>query len=504
VSFGTPSAAWKDRGVRPNVLLITLDQFRGDCLSAAGHPLVRTPHLDRLATDGVRFARHYSQASPCGPGRASLYTGMYQFNHRVVANGTPLDRRFDNLALAGRRAGYTPVLFGYTDQSVDPRDTTGPDDPRLSFYEGVLPGFDCLLELPEDNPPWVQWLGELGYDTSPGSIALLATEHERPEAHSLGAFMTDRVVDWFGAQHEPWFAHLSYLRPHPPYSAPGEWSQAYDPSDVGEPIPAEPGGSAFHELVLTLTGAAAPSDATALAHMRAQYFGMIGHVDNQMGRLWDALERLGMWDDTLILVTADHAEMLGDHGLRQKLGYWEQSYFIPCIVRDPSRAAAHGTVVDRFTENVDVMPTICDAIGVPVPSQCDGFPLTPFLAGETPRRWRTAAHWEFDWRGYLLRQVTVEWPWDRALERAHLATLRTDSHAYVQFGDGKWLCFDLAADPTWRTTTTDPAVVLPVAQEMLLWRSQHTDRLLADMLCEDGGIGRWPPMPRDWSSQPAG
>jgi arylsulfatase A-like enzyme len=395
-------------------------------------------------------------------------------------------------------------LFGYTDQSVDPRDTTGPDDPRLSFYEGVLPGFDCLLELPEDNPPWVEWLGELGYDTSPGSIALLATEHERPEAHSLGAFMTDRVVDWFGAQHEPWFAHLSYLRPHPPYSAPGEWAQAYDPSDVGEPIPAEPGGSAFHELVLTLTGAAAPSDATALAHMRAQYFGMIGHVDNQMGRLWDALERLGMWDDTLVLVTADHAEMLGDHGLRQKLGYWEQSYFIPCIVRDPSRAAAHGTVVDRFTENVDVMPTICDAIGVPVPSQCDGFPLTPFLAGETPRRWRTAAHWEFDWRGYLLRQVPVEWPWDRALERAHLATLRTDSHAYVQFGDGKWLCFDLAADPTWRTPTTDPAVVLPLAQEMLLWRAQHTDRLLADMLCEDGGIGRWPPMPRDWSSQPAG
>src|SRR6188508_1556631 len=101
----------KDSGVggRPNVLLITLDQFRGDCLSAAGHPIVRTPHLDRLASAGVRFARHYSQASPCGPGRASLYTGMYQFNHRVVANGTPLDARFDTIALAARRTGYEPV-----------------------------------------------------------------------------------------------------------------------------------------------------------------------------------------------------------------------------------------------------------------------------------------------------------------------------------------------------------------------------------------------------------
>ena len=90
-----------------NVLLITLDQFRGDCLSAAGHPVVRTPNLDRLAAAGARFAHHYSQAAPCAPGRASLYTGMYQMNHRVVANGTPLDARFDNVALAARRAGTT-------------------------------------------------------------------------------------------------------------------------------------------------------------------------------------------------------------------------------------------------------------------------------------------------------------------------------------------------------------------------------------------------------------
>ena len=95
-----------------NVLLITLDQFRGDCLSAAGHPVVRTPGLDRLAAHGVSFRRHYSQAAPCSPGRAALYTGTYQFNNRVVANGTPLDGRFDNVALAARRGGYQPVLFG--------------------------------------------------------------------------------------------------------------------------------------------------------------------------------------------------------------------------------------------------------------------------------------------------------------------------------------------------------------------------------------------------------
>ena len=120
-----------------NVLLVTLDQFRGDCLSAAGHPVVRTPNLDRLAGDGVRLARHYSQAAPCGPGRACLYTGTYQLNNRVVGNGTPLDFRFDNVARAARRAGYVPTVFGYADQGIDPRTATGPDDPRLSHLSGV-------------------------------------------------------------------------------------------------------------------------------------------------------------------------------------------------------------------------------------------------------------------------------------------------------------------------------------------------------------------------------
>src|SRR5438067_1136038 len=113
---------------RPNILLITLDQFRADTLSCAGHPLVRTPHLDALAAQGVRLARHYAQAAPCSPGRAALYTGTYQMKNRVVANGTPLDDRFDNIARAGRRAGYVPVLFGYTDQGIDPRLVTDPRD----------------------------------------------------------------------------------------------------------------------------------------------------------------------------------------------------------------------------------------------------------------------------------------------------------------------------------------------------------------------------------------
>src|SRR5438552_5790117 len=131
-----------------NVLFVTVDQWRGECLSWLEHPVVRTPNLDRIAAHGVTFRNHFAQSAPCGPSRASLYTGMYAMNHRSVTNGTPLDARFTNIALEARGLGYDPVLFGYTDTSIDPR-TVGPDDSRLCTYERVLPAFRAVGQPPE-------------------------------------------------------------------------------------------------------------------------------------------------------------------------------------------------------------------------------------------------------------------------------------------------------------------------------------------------------------------
>ena len=148
-----------------NVLFITLDQWRGDCLSALGHPLLQTPTLDALAARGVLFANHWANAAPCGPSRACLYTGTYQHRNRSLLNGTPLDARFTNVALIARAMGYDPVLFGYTDTSVDPR-TVPAGDPRLFSYEGVLPGFRALIEDPweQSSPAWGRWLAARGFD----------------------------------------------------------------------------------------------------------------------------------------------------------------------------------------------------------------------------------------------------------------------------------------------------------------------------------------------------
>lgn len=478
---------------RPNVLFVTLDQFRADCLSVAGHPLVRTPHLDRLASEGVRLANHYSQAAPCSPGRAALYTGMYQMNNRVVSNGTPLDSRFDNVALAARRAGYAPALFGYTDQGVDPRLATGPDDPRLDTYEGVLPGIDPVVFLPTPARPWIDWLTSLGHDLPGDTEQVLATEPSRPAEHGVSSFLTDRLIEWLGEQDGPWFAHASYLRPHPPYAAAGHWSTAYDPGDVPDPVPPGEDRHPLHEVLLQHPITGAPVDRAAMRSLRAQYYGMVSDVDEQFGRLRGALERLGQWDDTVIVVTADHGEQLGDQGLVEKAGFFEASYHVVGIVRDPRLPDAHGSVVEQFTENVDIFPTLCDSMAIDVPAQCDGLPLTPFLRGEAPPWWRDAAHYEWDWRDILLPLSDHPWPWDRRLERCHLAVRRSEDRAYVHFGDGGWRCFDLATDPTWRTEIHDPEVVLAEAHAMLDWRSNHAERTMTGLLLRDGGIGRFPP-----------
>ena len=480
--------------MRPNILLVTLDQFRADSLSCAGHPLVRTPNLDALAAEGVRLARHYSQAAPCAPGRAALYTGTYQMNNRVVANGSPLDARLDNVARMGLRAGYHPVMFGYTDQAADPREITDPDDPRLWNWEGVLPGFEELLCLDERHEPWLAWLRELGYtgDASTDPDVALATEHERPAEHSVTQFLTDHFLEWLGAQDEPWFAHTSFIRPHPPYDAAGQYATMYSPDDCPPPLPIPQPVHPLHDLLLQVNWVAAPTDPAAVAHMQSQYYGMISEVDHHIGRIVQALKDRGEWERTLVVITSDHGEQLGDQGLQQKCGYFESSYHIIGIIRDPSNPSAHGTVVDDFTENVDIAPTLCEAMGIAVPLQCDGLPLTPFLAGNRPTHWRSAAHYEWDWRDALIPFGNWEWPWQRTLEQRNLAVVRTDTHAYVQIGDGDWLCFDLAADPTWQTVVTDPAVVLPLAQRMLVWRQQHLDRTLTGMLMRDGGIGRRP------------
>lgn len=417
---------------------------------------------------------------------------MYQMNHRVVANGTPLDHSHDNIALVLRRAGYAPALFGYTDQSVDPRITTSPNDPRLQTYEGVLPGFDCIVDLSRGHELWLSWMQSHGVDISPGILKMLGTEHERPAELSVSCYMTNQFLNWHEEQKNPWCAHLSFLRPHPPYSAAGKYSEMYSGDELPEAIKVADDVHSLHKVLLENESAAAPTEPEKLKRLRAQYFGMISEVDSQLGRVFEMLHERGQWDDTIIIVTSDHGEMLGDHGLKEKMGYWDQAFHVPCIVRVPGFDTTHGTAVSQFTENIDLLPTLCDALGIEAPHQCDGYSLVPFLKGEVPTRWRTAATWEFDWSAYLINRDPGA-QWNRHLTFFSLVTRRTKSHALVQMADGSSMCFDLVKDPDWKTKETNTDVVLELSQQLHAWRMQHNRHTFTGFLIEDGGIGRWSP-----------
>jgi len=477
-----------------NVLFITLDQFRADSYGASGHPLVKTPNLDRLAREGVRLSKHFSQSAPCSPGRAALYTGTYQMNNRVVANGTPLSNSFDNIAKLARRCGYEPTLFGYTDQAVDPWSVTDAADERLMHYSGVLDGFGLGCQLPDDQGPWVAFLRDHGFDVKDHGMALLRDESSRPVEMSLSTFLTNQFIAWLGRQEPTWFAHLSYLRPHPPYNAAGHFSTMYSPDDVPghiEPVPYEE-RHFIHKGGSNNPHSSAPGE--TVREMRAQYYGMISEVDEQLGRVFQAIEERGEWNETLIIVTADHGDQLGDHGLKEKLGFFPQSYNILGLWRDPRFPERGGRSIGHFTENVDIMPTLAHALGAEIPAQCDGRVLTPLLNGDDAP-WRTSVHYEWDYRYFAIPGATTPWPLERGLSKMNLATTLTEDWAFVHFGDGSSLLFDLQADDTWRTTSDDQTLLYRGAMAQLEWRQEHLRRDMTDMLVEPDRPGRWPDIP---------
>ena len=482
--------------LRPNILLVTLDQWRGDCLGAAGHPVVSTPHLDRLAAEGIRFTSHYAQAAPCGPSRASLLTGTYQHVHRSVQNGTPLDARFTNVALEARAAGYDPVLFGHTDTTVDPR-TVPDDDPRLEDYEGPLPGFRIALELPEHREAWYRWLEARGHDISDrGRFLRPRTDMPIPEGRGASwppspfatdetetAFVVGEVLDeleQLSADGEPWFVHASIYRPHPPFVVPEPYHDLVDPAEVPEPILDEPGDN--HPFLATARAwVAPPTDPLDLRQVRATYYGMMAEVDTQMGRLLTGLDDLGVADQTVVVVTSDHGEMLGDHGLMSKLGFFDQSFHIPLIIRYPALEGPAGGVVDRFTENVDQMPTLLDLAGAEVPRQCQGRSLRPFLSGEEPDQWRSAVHWEYDFR---LFAGAADLPGNRC----NLAVHRDRTGKYVHFAGWPALFYDLVDDPGERRPLAAHPSMADYAAALLGWRMATDEQELSDHLALPGGM----------------
>ncbi len=440
-----------------NVLLIIIDQLRADCLTGALAEHVNMPGIRELMAESVTFLQHFSVTSPCGPARASILTGQYAMNHRSVRNGTPLRHDTPTLATEMCQAGYRPLLFGYTDTSRDPR-VHAPDDPAMRTCEYPMAGFHEILEMRfEDSHAWQSYLRQRGYEFEDLQTLYrpIPVSGGRPRINdpalyraedSDTAFLTNGFVHAI-ADHfqENWFAHLTYIRPHPPLVAPSPYNDMYDPRALPLPqrLETPEAEAALHpffapalryktpeRLVEGFPRLAASDE--IVQTMRAVYLGLATEVDHHVGRVVRFLKEHGQYDNTMILLTADHGELLGDHHAWGKMTVYDAAYHVPLIIRVPDNEAQAGTRLRMPTESIDITPTILDWVGTRAPNSMDGRSLLPLLKGDVPADWRDCTFSELDFS-----ELEHSSPWEQALgtgpSTSCLGILRNKRFTLVEF-----------------------------------------------------------------------
>lgn len=360
---------------RPNVLLITVDQWPGRLLGCAGHPTILTPTIDQLARNGIRYTRAYAETPICIPARRTLMTGTTTRTHgdRVFGTTNTMPKHLPTIADAFRGAGYQTLCVGKL-HVYPPRDRIGFDNVLLS--EEGRPH----LGGPDDHDIF---LADQGY---PGKQFLHGMNNNNymhrvwhlPEACHVtnwASFMMAREIRRRDPT-RPAFWCLSYTHPHPPLVPLPTYMDLYR-----QFAPPAPFSATWSENADTLPFALKmvrnywPGLAPAvLAEVRRAFYALCTHIDHQLRVVIGTLREEGLLDDTVILFTADHGDMLGDHGLYAKRTYYEGSGNIPCVLVGAAGDARIGTdrVDDRIVGLQDVMPTLLDLAGIPIPSTLDG------------------------------------------------------------------------------------------------------------------------------------
>ncbi|MFC6689354.1 sulfatase-like hydrolase/transferase [Jhaorihella thermophila] len=418
-----------------NILFVMYDQLRFDYLGCAGHPHLETPNFDRVAGMGVRFTSAYVQSPICGASRMCYYTGRYASSHGAQWNGFPL--RVGEMTLGDhlRKLGMGCWLIGKTHMKADAegmarlglspdsvigarqaecgfdvwiRDdglwAEGPDgfyDERRSPYNEYLKA----RGYPSENP-WADF-ANAGVDEA-GNIASgwMFVNADKPanirEEDSETPWLTRRAIEFIDQAQERWCAHVSYIKPHWPYIVPAPYHAMFGPNHVPQPVrhavereDPHPIYGAYMENRI----AQAFQREEVRAKVIPAYMGLIKQCDDQLGVLLDHLEATGRMRDTMIVLTSDHGDYLGDHWLGEKELFHEPSVKVPMIVYDPrpEADATRGTTCDALVESIDLAATFVEAAGGKVPDHIiEGRSLLPWLRGERPE-WRDFVISEYDY-----------------------------------------------------------------------------------------------------------
>jgi arylsulfatase A-like enzyme len=420
---------------RPNVLFVLTDQWRAAALGCMGNEEVHTPNVDRLAEEGLTFERAYTPKPMCTPARASLLTGTYPHTNRVLHNQLrlPAERPTvaDALGAAGYDTGYVGKwhLDGLNSLYVPPERRGGFD-----FWEGfntVSHDYDGHPRFDEDGD--VTW--EEGYQP---------------------AVQTDVAVDYLEGRAtatDPFFLFLSWGPPHPPKGgwraadAPDEYTDLYDPAALTlRPNVPEDG--------IALRPHLPPRDAAQVRRDLVEYYGYISSLDDQVGRLLDALDRFGLAEDTLVVFTSDHGEMLGSHGRYNKGAPFEESIHVPLVFRRPGAVDA-GRRSDALVSLNDLTPTLASLCGAEIPDGVQGRDYAAHVRGEPSAETADAVYVQ-DWRVENDVPDEPDWgPWGQPWR-----LVRTDRYALMLDRTLETVyLFDVEADPYQTTNLAgDPSV----------------------------------------------
>jgi arylsulfatase len=360
--LGTAAAApliARAADTRWNLLILTNDQHRADCVGCYGNPVIRTPNTDRLAAQGVRFGNAFVHAPQCVPSRFSLHTGRYPHTTGVFTNSVPLPDDVPTLPKILNAAGYRTACVG--EMPFAPQDATG--------------GFAQVLANNSDYNKFAAAHGlKHPADEGPFQCMPMPWTDDLDET----AFFANHAREFIrGHREQPFFLHVNFRRPHHPFNPPAPFDKMYagakfPPSFTrpGEMDNKPPQQRAAIEKSVNFDLRTLTPDALNL--VKQYYYGMISENDKYIGTILDELKQSGLEERTVVVFNADHGEMLGDHGLLFKGSYmYDAVTKVPLILRAPGKIAA-GKVVDSLVEEVDVLPTLLDLLGVKPPSGIQG------------------------------------------------------------------------------------------------------------------------------------
>ena len=428
---------------KPNLLFLCADQFRGDTLGCVGHPDIQTPNIDALAKDGTLFSRAYSPNPICIPARATMISGNY--SHKCTGRKRNKgELRPDQIKLPQLLAdnGYATYSSGklhylpYVENS-DQRTLHGFQEACLAESGRIIGQFDPKGEKRglEDYFDYLDDVGWKGYTRGHGvgNNDIHPATSPLPQEHNVDAWVATRAISYLDKHiakedDKPFFLNVSFPKPHSPYDPPRPYDQMYDPRKIQKPAQWNDGLPRSPESIIhTIMHGQQFLSPEAVQVARAHYYGLISFQDVQIGRVIDHLKDKGLYENTIIIFTADHGDMLGDFGWFFKTSMYEGSARIPFIIAWPEKLPK-GQLSKSLVGLQDILPTLADLIEIKLPKEVDGISIKPELhnAEIRQRDYFIAYSLESPKQTYMVRDSQYKYIYNQINEVEELYDLSTD------------------------------------------------------------------------------